>query len=164
MTRQGESAGGSREKILEVAESLFARRGFAGVGLREIAQAVGLGKSSLFHHFEGKAQLYLVVLGRVQGNITSRAGLEIRAGGRVVGYVIYQTTGLAMDVYRIGVDPAWRRRGVGEALLRHACRVAAKEGCRAVVLEVRRDDPAALGFYRALGFGAVGVRSAKPPG
>ena len=62
----------SREKILEVAEALFARRGFAGVGLREVAEAVGLGKSSLFHHFRSKTQLYLAVLGRVLGRIEDR--------------------------------------------------------------------------------------------
>jgi AcrR family transcriptional regulator len=63
----------SREKILEVAEALFARRGFAGVGMRELADAVGLGKSSLFHHFASKAELYCEVLGRVLGRI--REGL-----------------------------------------------------------------------------------------
>ena len=56
---------GSREKVLEVAEALFARRGFAGVGLREVAETAGLGKSSLFHHFKGKVQLYFAVLERV---------------------------------------------------------------------------------------------------
>lgn len=62
----------SREKILEVAESLFARRGYAGVGLQEVATRVGLGKSSLFHHFRGKAQLYLAVLDRVLAGIDGR--------------------------------------------------------------------------------------------
>ena len=52
----------SRDKILEVAEALFAQRGFAGVGLREVAESAGLGKSSLFHHFASKVQLYLAVL------------------------------------------------------------------------------------------------------
>ncbi len=81
VARMPESSGGSREKILDVAESLFARRGFAGVGLREIAQAVGLGKSSLFHHFDGKAQLYLVVLGRVLGRIEGRLGGALASEG-----------------------------------------------------------------------------------
>jgi AcrR family transcriptional regulator len=63
---------GSREKILEVAEALFARRGFAGVGLREVAADVGLGKSSLFHHFRSKVQLYYEVLERVLGRIRAR--------------------------------------------------------------------------------------------
>jgi AcrR family transcriptional regulator len=48
-----------------VAEALFARRGFSGVGMQEVADAVGLGKSSLFHHFRSKAQLYCEVLVRV---------------------------------------------------------------------------------------------------
>jgi TetR/AcrR family transcriptional regulator len=62
----------SRDKILEVAEAHFARRGFSGVGLREVAVAAGLGKSSLFHHFESKAQLYFEVLERVLGRIQER--------------------------------------------------------------------------------------------
>jgi TetR/AcrR family transcriptional regulator len=62
----------SRDKILEVAEALFARRGFSGVGLREVAEAAGLSKSSLFHHFESKLQLYFEVLERVLGRIRER--------------------------------------------------------------------------------------------
>jgi AcrR family transcriptional regulator len=62
----------SRDKILDVAEVLFARRGFAGVGMREVASAAGLGKSSLFHHFRGKSQLYFEVLGRVLARIRER--------------------------------------------------------------------------------------------
>jgi TetR/AcrR family transcriptional regulator len=65
-------AASSRDKILDVAEALFARRGFAGVGLREVAERVGLGKSSLFHHFKSKAELYLAVLRRVFDRIEER--------------------------------------------------------------------------------------------
>jgi AcrR family transcriptional regulator len=54
----------TRTKILDVAEALFARRGYAGVGMREVALGVGLGKSSLFHHFPTKLELYDEVLGR----------------------------------------------------------------------------------------------------
>lgn len=70
--RAPEVPASSREKILDVAEALFARRGYAGVGLREVAEAAGLGKSSLFHHFRGKAQLYLAVLDRVFERIDER--------------------------------------------------------------------------------------------
>ncbi len=62
----------SRTKILDVAEALFARRGFAGVGLREVAQEVGLSKSSLFHHFPTKIDLYQEVLGRVLDRLQER--------------------------------------------------------------------------------------------
>lgn len=59
----------SRNKILDVAEVLFARRGYAGVGLREVAEQAGLGKSTLFHHFKTKDALYGEVLGQVLGRI-----------------------------------------------------------------------------------------------
>ena len=68
------AAPSSREKILDVAEALFARRGFSGVGLREVADGVGLGKSSLFHHFRSKTQLYGEVLDRVLQRIGERLG------------------------------------------------------------------------------------------
>ena len=62
----------SRDKILDVAEELFARRGFSGVGMSEVADAVGLRKSSLFHHFRSKSQLYFEVQGRVLRRIRER--------------------------------------------------------------------------------------------
>jgi AcrR family transcriptional regulator len=62
----------SRDKILDVAEALFARRGFAGIGLREVADASGLSKSSLFHHFRSKEQLYHEVILRVLLRIRER--------------------------------------------------------------------------------------------
>jgi TetR/AcrR family transcriptional regulator len=62
----------SRDKILDVAESLFARRGYAGIGLREVAEASGFSKSSLFHHFRSKEQLYHEVLRRVLRLIRER--------------------------------------------------------------------------------------------
>lgn len=71
----------SRDKILDVAEALFARRGYAGVGLREVAVQVGLGKSSLFHHFRSKAELYLSVLRRVFERIDERVRPSLEAPG-----------------------------------------------------------------------------------
>ena len=59
----------SRAKILEVAEALFARRGYAGVGLSQVAEGVGLGKSTLFHHFPSKLALYNEVLGCALGRL-----------------------------------------------------------------------------------------------
>jgi len=68
----------SREKILDVAEALFARRGFAGVGMQGVADAAGLGKSSLFHHFRSKAQLYCEVMLRVFARIEARVEPVLR--------------------------------------------------------------------------------------
>lgn len=74
------AAPSSREKILEVAESAFARAGFEGVGMREIASAVGLGKSSLFHHFPTKLELYGEVLDRVLERLEAALDAEVPRG------------------------------------------------------------------------------------
>ena len=55
----------SRDKILDAAEALFARRGLAGVGMAEVAEAVDLSKATLFHHFRSKAQLHAAVMARI---------------------------------------------------------------------------------------------------
>jgi TetR/AcrR family transcriptional regulator len=74
----------SRDKILDCAESLFARRGFAGTGLAEVAEHVGLGKSSLFHHFHSKAELYAAVVARILALIEERLMRALAAGGTAV--------------------------------------------------------------------------------
>lgn len=71
----------SRDKILDAAEALFAKRGYAGIGLREVAEVVGLGKSSLFHHFRNKPQLYAAVAGRIVARIEEQLMRALAAGG-----------------------------------------------------------------------------------
>ena len=71
----------SRDKILDCAEQLFARRGFAGIGLAEVAEQVGLSKSSLFHHFSSKAQLYAAVMARILDRIEAELVGSLAAGG-----------------------------------------------------------------------------------
>jgi len=75
---------GSRDRILDAAEALFARRGYAGVGMREIADAVGLGKSSLFHHFASKAEIYMAVAVRLVDAFEQRLTRALAAGGEPV--------------------------------------------------------------------------------
>lgn len=54
----------SRAKILDVAQKLFARRGFEGVSIREIAQALGMTTASLYYHFPSKEEIFVAVHGR----------------------------------------------------------------------------------------------------
>src|SRR5689334_15009327 len=69
---------GTRERILKVAEELFAERGYHGARLHEIAQGVGVQKASLFHHFASKEDLYCAVLD--EGFEETRATLEKALG------------------------------------------------------------------------------------
>lgn len=58
-------ASDTREKLLEVAETLFARGGFAGAPLEAISREVGVRKTALYHYFPSKAALYVAVLERM---------------------------------------------------------------------------------------------------
>ena len=59
----------TREKILSVATRLFARKGFAGTSMDEIADEVGIKKASLYHHFSSKHEIYDELVKRVLSEI-----------------------------------------------------------------------------------------------
>ena len=49
---------GTKERILMAALDMFAEKGYAGTNVRELAGSLGLGKSSLYRHFESKEQIW----------------------------------------------------------------------------------------------------------
>ncbi len=51
-----------RERILHFARQLFIESGYAGVSMREIAQAVGVSKPALYYHFRDKETLFLAIV------------------------------------------------------------------------------------------------------
>jgi ribosomal protein S18 acetylase RimI-like enzyme len=58
-------------------------------------------------------------------------------------------------VENVVVDPQWRGRGVGRALLRHAVRVADDAGCYKLQLMSSNQRDGAHRFYERLGFTAA---------
>ena len=54
----------SRERILQAAAELFAQRGYAGVGVDEVASRSGIAKTALYYHFGNKDGLLVAVLER----------------------------------------------------------------------------------------------------
>lgn len=54
----------TRERLLNVAETLFSERGLAGTSMRDIARDADLQVASLYNHFPGKQALYEAVLNR----------------------------------------------------------------------------------------------------
>ncbi len=59
----------TRERLLLVAEDLFARNGFAGTSLRRIGTALGIANASIMYHFPSKKKLYAAVLGRIADSV-----------------------------------------------------------------------------------------------
>lgn len=65
----------TRSRLLDVAEQLFAARGYTAVRLRDIAAALGMCHASLYYYIPGgKEQLYVEVMERSLQR--HRAGLE----------------------------------------------------------------------------------------
>jgi AcrR family transcriptional regulator len=62
----------TRLKILDTAESLFARRGFHGVSLREIMQESSVQLGAINYHFGKKEDLFREVIARRAGQINAR--------------------------------------------------------------------------------------------
>jgi AcrR family transcriptional regulator len=51
----------TKDRLLQVAKELFARKGFHGTSTREITQRAGTNLSSLYFHWQSKENLYLAV-------------------------------------------------------------------------------------------------------
>lgn len=78
--------------------------------------------------------------------------------GRVVGYGGVMIVGDEAHLMNLAVAGAERRGGVGLTLYDELAARAARAGARRITLEVRDDNEAALGFYRAVGLAVEGVR------
>ncbi|MGB3893394.1 MAG: TetR family transcriptional regulator [Mycolicibacter algericus] len=54
----------TRNLLLDAAEEVFARRGFDGAALEDIADAAGYTRGAIYSHFGSKAELFLAVIER----------------------------------------------------------------------------------------------------
>jgi ribosomal protein S18 acetylase RimI-like enzyme len=72
--------------------------------------------------------------------------------GAVVGTVVAGYDGHRGWLYRVAVDPAYQRHGVGTAMVRHAEQALLAMGCPKINLQVRSNNAAVVAFYRKLGW------------
>jgi ribosomal-protein-alanine N-acetyltransferase len=79
-------------------------------------------------------------------------------GGRVVGYMGYWEVPGEAHVITLAVDPAFRRRGVGRALIGHCMGWASRRGATLATLEVREGNAAGRALYESAGFRTVAIR------
>ena len=64
----------TRERILAAALELFSERGYAGTNIRELSASLGMGKSSLYRHFESKEDIWNALLDEMIAYYGARFG------------------------------------------------------------------------------------------
>jgi AcrR family transcriptional regulator len=62
----------TRAALIAAARPLFAERGYTGVGTEEIARAAGVTRGALYHHFDGKRELFEAVYERIEIELAER--------------------------------------------------------------------------------------------
>jgi AcrR family transcriptional regulator len=88
MTRE-QSRANTRERLLRAARSVFARNGFHGASVEEIASEAGFSTGALYSNFAGKEDLFLVLMEReideyareISHAVRARASMAERATG-----------------------------------------------------------------------------------
>jgi AcrR family transcriptional regulator len=82
-TKQDLRSEATRQRLTAAARSLFAERGYAGVGTQEIVQAAGVTRGALYHQFRDKADLLAAVAETIHAEIAERITAGARADGPV---------------------------------------------------------------------------------
>ena len=62
----------TRGALVDAARPLFAERGYAGVGTEEIVRAAGVTRGALYHHFDGKRELFEAVYEQIEVELAER--------------------------------------------------------------------------------------------
>ena len=78
--------------------------------------------------------------------------------GKVVGYVGSQSVLGWADMMNLAVDPAYRKQGVGRALICNLINRLKANKVTCLTLEVRVSNEPAVSLYRSMGFTEVGRR------
>ena len=70
----------TKDRILDSALTLFAEKGYDGVGVDLIAEKAGLKGPSLYKHFKGKEEILEILIGRVEDYYEKNFGSTIHPG------------------------------------------------------------------------------------
>jgi AcrR family transcriptional regulator len=77
-TRTGGRAQATRATLLDAAREVFAASGFAEANIADVVARAGASVGSLYHHFGGKADLYLALFEDYQSRQEDRAAAAVR--------------------------------------------------------------------------------------
>jgi AcrR family transcriptional regulator len=87
----------ARDRILDAAMGVFRRHGFRRSSIEQAAEAAGLTRQALYHHFKSKEALFRAVIEQLYANalaaeIAAATAAE-KAGGSLADILVAQVTG-----------------------------------------------------------------------
>lgn len=80
-------------------------------------------------------------------------------GDTLAGFLCSWMVGGELEILNVATAPAFRRRGVAAALMRHVFARARRQGLESAFLEVRVGNTGAIDLYHRFGFSIVAKRS-----
>src|SRR5436190_22817927 len=78
-TTKAEQSEATRAALVAAGRSLFAERGYAAVATEEIVRAAGVTRGALYHHFDGKRELFAAVYEDVERQLVERIATSAMA-------------------------------------------------------------------------------------
>lgn len=105
--RTKEDAQRTRERILDMAEREFHRRGVSRTSLEQVAAAAGVTRGAIYWHFRNKADLFNAMMSRVTLPLETEI---LRSGERTLDDPVAQIRGSFLAALRATVDDPQARR------------------------------------------------------
>jgi AcrR family transcriptional regulator len=174
MPTRDERADATRATLLAVARELFGQRGYAEVGTEEIVERAGVTRGALYHHFDGKRELFRAVHEQLEREILDGiVGLMREANDPVemlrIGLAAFLNMCTDRRITRISmVDAptvlgwaAWREIGERHALGMISAALTA--GMDAGLLRGQPVRPLALVLLGAVDEAALYIANAEDP-
>ncbi len=76
--RSSERGASTRSVLLSAAREVFILEGYAQAGVTDIVALAGASVGSLYHHFAGKAELYLALFSELNDELDARTRSAVR--------------------------------------------------------------------------------------
>ena len=66
----------TKSRLLEAALEMFSQNGYEGTNIRELSASLGLGKSSLYRHFESKEEIWNAMIDEMEAYYNAKFGSQ----------------------------------------------------------------------------------------
>lgn len=125
-------------ELLTAAETCFARLGYAGASVRQIARLAGVSKSLVHYHFQSKEHLFLEVQVRIYNRLAAQIVESLDERGSLRERVLFALDAAFVEL-RANADlqvqaKVWAASLSNETLLAHVRRM--RDGLRAELVAV----------------------------